>query len=581
MATGKPLSPCYLIPDNPIEVIGDADSFQFQPFVDTFVSLAMNKHNGTPFTVVVDGPWGSGKTSLMKMTQARLDAEKEAFPELGNKNTSRPCKTFWFNAWKYSNDDHLLTALLLVMFKGMEEDQNFWDAIKTKIDGKKVFSGLVNQSLGKLAGGDASEYMNELRLAKNAAFLDEFTSLLKTLIRNYCLVKDEKSKEEIEDGAGAFVIFIDDLDRCPPDRVLQVLEAVKLFLDIPGCIFFIGMEVKQVQQAIQIQYEKKQEREGFNAARYLEKIIQIHVKIPPVAEENMKKYLEQLSKNYENHEGFKEKFSDEVKDVFIASDYKTQRPLKRAINDYLFLETLCSNKPDIEFESRGLAKWTVINALDPELTEELADDSFYLAAWEAYCLWNSNKDSAEYMAFEWDSGKILWGELEKWIKFQATNLDTADPKTMGINTESDSSLLEKWDDFYKKWSREKYFDQSKVFAVGKPSFISKDQCEAYKFLNQVIVSREPAEPEKVKSSNQEGLIINGYRIGPGEDLRNVDLRKANLEGVDLRGADLKGANLRRADLRGAKYYNSRILTAKNWRDAIFDKGVLKMLEEFS
>lgn len=352
MATGKPLSPCYLIPDNPIKTIGDGDtdSFQFQPFVQTFVSLAMNKHNGTPFTVVIDGLWGSGKTTLMKMTEARLDEEKRDFAKLDDekkaefKKTHRPCKTFWFNAWKYSNDDHLLTALLLVMFKGMEDDTGFWDAVKTKIDGKSFFSGLVNQYWGKLTGGDATEYMNELRLAKNSAFLDEFTNLMRRLISNYC------SGEEKEDEGGAFVIFIDDLDRCPPDRVLQVLEAVKLFLDIPGCIFFIGMEVEQVKQAIQTQYQKRQEREDFDSARYLEKIIQIHVKIPPVAETNMENYLEQLYEDYKSKEGFEEKFPDDVKKIFLAAGCKTQRSLKRAINDYLFLEALCVNMPDLEFE---------------------------------------------------------------------------------------------------------------------------------------------------------------------------------------------------------------------------------------
>ncbi|MBL4664371.1 MAG: hypothetical protein JKY23_00190 [Nitrospinaceae bacterium] len=348
----KPISPCYLIPDNPIERIEGKDPFQFKPFVDTFETLAMNKHNGTPFTVVIDGQWGSGKTTLMKMTEARLSEKKKEFADMSDKEktefkkTSRPCKTFWFNAWKYSNDDHLLTALLLVMFKGMEEDTGFWDAVKTKIDGKSFLSGLVNQYLGKLTGGDATEYMHELRLAKNSAFLDEFTNLMKMLIRNYCSVNNEEDGDE----EGAFVVFIDDLDRCPPDRVLQVLEAVKLFLDIPGCIFFIGMEVKQVEQAIQTQYEVEQKRKKFNSKRYLEKMIQIHVKIPPIAETNMERYLGELYKKYKSYEGFEEKFPGGVKKIFLAANYKTQRALKRGINDYLFLESLCVNMPDIEIE---------------------------------------------------------------------------------------------------------------------------------------------------------------------------------------------------------------------------------------
>ncbi len=62
------------------------------------------------------------------------------------------------------------------------------------------------------------------------------------------------------------------------------------------------------------------------------------------------------------------------------------------------------------------------------------------------------------------------------------------------------------------------------------------------------------------------MLVNGYEVGPGEDLQGVDLAWADLHGVDLyranlegaylgdanlRGADLTWANLRGADLRGA------------------------------
>ena len=44
------------------------------------------------------------------------------------------------------------------------------------------------------------------------------------------------------------------------------------------------------------------------------------------------------------------------------------------------------------------------------------------------------------------------------------------------------------------------------------------------------------------------MIVNGYEIKEGANLRDADLRNANLWGADLRGADLRGANLWGADL---------------------------------
>ena len=50
-----------------------------------------------------------------------------------------------------------------------------------------------------------------------------------------------------------FVIFIDDLDRCFPAKVGQVVEAINLFLagDLPKCMFVIGMDTELVAAALQ------------------------------------------------------------------------------------------------------------------------------------------------------------------------------------------------------------------------------------------------------------------------------------------------------------------------------------------
>jgi predicted KAP-like P-loop ATPase len=339
MANPTKLEPCYLIPDNPLKEIEAKDPFQFKPFVETIAALAMTNKNKTPFTIVIDGPWGSGKTTLMEMTRSILDEKKESFKKEGDKENQRPCKTFWFNAWKYSNDEHLLNSLLLTIFKEMESDTGFWEAIKTKIDGKSFFSGIINKYAGQFTGGDVNEYMHELRLRKNSAFLDEFVELVKMLIRSFC------SDKKDEDKKGAFVIFIDDLDRCPPGRVLQVLEAVKLFLDIPGCVFVIGMAVEQVETAIQTEYVINQKRENFNANQYLEKIIQIHVRIPPIGLENKATYLEEL---FGQITTFKDPKYNEVKKVFLSAELDTQRAMKRKLNDYLFLESICERMEDVE-----------------------------------------------------------------------------------------------------------------------------------------------------------------------------------------------------------------------------------------
>jgi len=49
-------------------------------------------------------------------------------------------------------------------------------------------------------------------------------------------------KELTENGVGRIVVFVDDLDWCLPDGALAVLESMKLFFDMPGFVFVVGLD---------------------------------------------------------------------------------------------------------------------------------------------------------------------------------------------------------------------------------------------------------------------------------------------------------------------------------------------------
>ena len=79
-----------------------------------------------------------------------------------------------------------------------------------------------------------------------------------------------------------FVFFFDDLDRCSPERVAAVLESVHS-LTMAGCIVFLACDDEYVTAALNAHYEKvaKVYRDGTVFGRsYLEKIVQIHFKLP-------------------------------------------------------------------------------------------------------------------------------------------------------------------------------------------------------------------------------------------------------------------------------------------------------------
>ncbi len=88
------------------------------------------------------------------------------------------------------------------------------------------------------------------------------------------------------------VIFVDDLDRCTPSTVVQVIEAVNLFLagQLTNCIFVLAMDPEVVAAHIETAYQGVVDRmaRGTGRAdpadelgwRFLEKVIQLPLTLP-------------------------------------------------------------------------------------------------------------------------------------------------------------------------------------------------------------------------------------------------------------------------------------------------------------
>jgi gamma-glutamyl hercynylcysteine S-oxide synthase len=102
------------------------DTFHFAAYAKTISDIIAAKHNETPLTIGIFGSWGSGKTSLMQLIRRNLDTYKKD-------ENFRRCKTVWFQAWKYADEDKILAALIEVIFRTMEED-NLFEDIKATIE---------------------------------------------------------------------------------------------------------------------------------------------------------------------------------------------------------------------------------------------------------------------------------------------------------------------------------------------------------------------------------------------------------------------------------------------------------------
>jgi hypothetical protein len=140
---------------------------------------------------------------------------------------------------------------------------------------------------------DLKKYETPSKFEEHTACFDYFSEAFERLLAVW--VHGKGNYTEIDESKGALVIFIDDLDRYLPDKTVQTLEALKLFLDKLGCVFVIGADTGIVQKAVETHYQNTGIT-GQSARDYLEKVIQLRFDLPLILDDAMAKYLRSEAK---------------------------------------------------------------------------------------------------------------------------------------------------------------------------------------------------------------------------------------------------------------------------------------------
>lgn len=245
--------------------------FQFGPYADTLARIIAGKNTRTPLTIGVHSEWGSGKTTLMRRIQAKLDETRDyktkppsfvSVDERGSAFTEkfRECRTVWFNAWKYGREEALFVALIEEVLRQMRREGAmqalYAELADPKQDKLKVSEAVISTLTRVFTAGqldiDLTAFQTESRFRTNLAFLDEFQEVFDRLLRWY-VARDRTAEGEFDDTKGVLVIFIDDLDRCLPEKTVQVLEAIKLMMGKRGTVFAGRSVLKQPDFAFEVE----------------------------------------------------------------------------------------------------------------------------------------------------------------------------------------------------------------------------------------------------------------------------------------------------------------------------------------
>jgi GTPase SAR1 family protein len=311
------------------------DLLGFKVHADLIKSVVTNPKL-LPVTLGVFGDWGSGKTSIMKMLEHDLNSENYASgsPE---REKYEKIAVLYFNGWLFEGYDDAKSALLSSILLQLGENKRFGPKIKEKVAG--LLKSVNWMRVAKFGVKEIGMPALAAYITGGASVVPGLMSSGKKILGSILPEKDvEETKEEgepksdvnweemIKEDKGeasamdvrtfrqdfekllkdtnieSLVVLIDDLDRCSNERIIENLEAIKLFLNVEKTAFVIGADPRIVRHAIEVRYAQmrfKDERDPVEASErlvtdYLEKLIQIPYRLPKLSPAEVESYMSLL-----------------------------------------------------------------------------------------------------------------------------------------------------------------------------------------------------------------------------------------------------------------------------------------------
>lgn len=302
------------------------------------------KYNQDSITIGLMGEWGSGKTSILNLTENFLE------------NTD--VKVMKFNPWIYSSYNQLIEQFFDELIKQFYSEKNYtlgnnireyWLKINKSDLAKKTFIHLIASKNNTIAN-----ILNDLF---------KYDSKEKSL---------EKLKNDINTKllGHKIVCIIDDLDRVSTTEIYEMFKLIKIMADFNNIIYILSFDKKIIAKSLEDEY--------IDGEKYIEKIINISLDVPLATDLELKNILinglTTLSKKHDI-----ELDEDRLNNILDEWDYETKkrygilyffktiRDIKRFNNLLEFNIELIKN--EVNFED--FIAITAIQIFKPEIYEKI------------------------------------------------------------------------------------------------------------------------------------------------------------------------------------------------------------------
>lgn len=322
----------------------DKDFFRHRDLANNIASIINNNEYKTPYNIALIGPWGIGKSSLLKFVEPQI---------------RKKCNIFYINAWKYEKESLKRVYLkdiyeqitekkvtrkttidkVLDFIKQLNNEDNSTNKISIKYVIKELFKpllyGLIFSILFALITKNVEFISNggNYKILFNYGFFTCIFKFLNYYFQNFTqnfifpivvlllgyimtellskiknsinieipiencddyeiILKKEIKKLKETTKKDKIVVIIDDLDRLSTSKIVEALDTLKSLMEIEKCIFIVPFDDTLIKNVLEkkVVSQVDSEHQTIRSELILDKLFQFKFYLPPLVKSDIKDY---------------------------------------------------------------------------------------------------------------------------------------------------------------------------------------------------------------------------------------------------------------------------------------------------